>query len=117
AIAPKRIAASSTVFVIGPIWSRLEVSAMRPDRETEPYVVLSPTTPQNAAGCLIEPPVSEPSAAVAMFAATAAAEPPDDPPATRARSCGFLVVLKAEFSVEAPIANSSRFVLPRNTAW
>ena len=49
-------------------------------------------------------------------AATAAAEPPEDPPGTRPRSQGFRVVLYALFSVEEPIANSSMFVLPRTTA-
>ena len=72
--------------------------------------------PQNAAGCLTEPPVSEPKAATAKPAATAAADPPLDPPETRLWSCGFLVTPKAEFSVEAPIANSSRFVLPKKVA-
>ena len=47
-----------------------------------------------------------------MRAATAAAEPPEEPPGTRARSQGFRVFLKALFSVDEPIANSSMFVLP-----
>jgi hypothetical protein len=46
------------------------------------------------------------------LAATAAAEPPEEPPGTRLKSQGLLVVKKAEFSVEEPIANSSRLVLP-----
>src|SRR5919109_1270594 len=71
-----------------------------------------PTTPQNAAGCRTEPPVSEPSATGTISRATAEAEPPDDPPATRVRSCGLCVTPNAEFSVDEPIANSSRFVLP-----
>src|SRR5262249_35803478 len=75
-----------------------------------------PTTPQNDAGSRMEPPVSVPSAARHWSAATAAAEPPDDPPATRVRLCGFAVGPKAEFSVEEPIANSSMFVFPTNTA-
>ena len=45
-------------------------------------LVLNPTTPQKAAGCLIEPPVSVPIEASQSFAATAAAEPPLDPPGT-----------------------------------
>src|SRR5436190_11130099 len=49
-------------------------------------------------------------------AATAAAEPPLDPPGTRVGSCGLRVGPNAEFSVEDPIANSSRFVLPTRTA-
>src|SRR5918992_4237949 len=83
-----------------------------PYRETVPYVGRRPTIPHSAAGCLIEPPVSEPSAHGAMPAATAAAEPPPDPPGTRSGSHGFRVGPKAEFSVDEPIANSSVFVLP-----
>ena len=41
--------------------------------------------------------------------------PPQEPPGTRVGSCGLLVGPKAEFSVEQPIANSSRFVLPTMT--
>ena len=47
--------------------------------------------PQTAAGCRIDPPVSEPSASGARLAATAAAEPPDEPPGTRASSQGLSV--------------------------
>src|SRR5947209_18976284 len=75
-----------------------------------------PTTPQNAAGCRIEPPVSEPRPASASPAATAAVEPPEEPPGTQLRFQGFRVVWNPEFSVEEPIANSSRFVLPTKTA-
>src|SRR5438045_1203861 len=60
----------------------------------------------------MEPPVSEPIAIGANPAAVAAAEPPDEPPGTRVVSSGFLVGPKALFSVDAPMANSSRFVLP-----
>src|SRR5919108_5275891 len=81
-----------------------------------PYVGLSPTTPQNAAGWRTEPPVSVPSAATARPPATAAAEPPDEPPGTRERSHGFFVGKNPEFSVDDPMANSSRFVLPSITA-
>src|SRR6185369_7782544 len=77
---------------------------------------MSPTTPQNDAGCRIEPPVSEPSAATAIPAATAAAEPPLEPPGTRVMSRGLRVGPNAEFSVEEPIANSSRLVLPTTIA-
>ena len=68
--------------------------------------------PVSAAGCLIEPPVSEPSAHGASPAATAAAEPPPEPPGTRSGSHGLRVGPKAEFSVDEPMANSSVFVLP-----
>src|ERR1700745_3023121 len=75
-----------------------------------------PTTPHKDAGWRIEPPVSEPSASGANPAATAAAEPPLEPPGTRDTSCGLRVGPNAEFSVDDPIANSSRFVLPTITA-
>lgn len=42
--------------------------------------------PQYEAGCRMEPPVSEPRERGTMPAATAAAEPPDEPPGTRAGS-------------------------------
>ena len=45
--------------------------------------------PQSEAGWRIEPPVSVPSAAGARPPATAAAEPPEEPPGTRPRSHGF----------------------------
>src|SRR5207248_565409 len=72
--------------------------------------------PQSAAGWRIEPPVSVPIAQGARPPATAAAEPPLEPPGTRARSHGLRVVWKPLFSVELPIANSSRFVFPTSTA-
>lgn len=56
---------------------------MSPYRETNPYVGFSPTTPQNAAGCRTDPPVSEPSAAKQAPDATAAALPPELPPGTK----------------------------------
>ena len=53
-----------------------------------------PTTPQNAAGWRIEPPVSEPSENKTSPAATAAADPPDEPPGTVSRFHGFLRFLE-----------------------
>src|SRR3989344_2113582 len=90
--------------------------AMSPERETAPYVGFTPTPPQNEAGSLMDPPVSEPKAACAMLAPTAAAEPPDEPPATLVWSYGFFVTPYAEFSVEEPMANSSILVRPRKIA-
>src|SRR5437667_223470 len=46
-----------------------------------------------------------------MPAATAAADPPEEPPGTQRTSCGFRVGPNALFSVDEPIANSSMFVL------
>jgi hypothetical protein len=50
---------------------------------------LNPTTPQHEAGNRIDPAVSVPSAPKHIPAATAAADPEDDPPHTRVRSSGL----------------------------
>ena len=76
---------------------------------------MTPTIPVSAAGWRIDPPVSVPIASGASNAATAAADPPLDPPGVLVKSQGFCVVPYAEFSVDEPIANSSIFVLPRIT--
>ena len=68
--------------------------------------------PHNEAGWRIEPPVSVPMAQGARPAATAAAEPPDEPPGTRSVSQGFCTGPKPEFSFDEPIANSSWLVFP-----
>src|SRR3972149_9755274 len=68
--------------------------------------------PQNPAGSLTDPPVSEPSASGTTPPPTAAADPPLDPPGTRDGSHGFRVGPNAECSVDEPIANSSRLVFP-----
>ncbi len=75
-----------------------------------------PTTPQSAAGWRIEPPVSVPVAPTHSEAATAAAEPPDEPPGTWASDQGFLTGPKALFSFDEPMANSSMLSLPSETA-
>src|SRR3990167_1483999 len=51
-----------------------------------------------------------------MPAATAAAEPPEDPPGTLSKSQGLWVVKKSEFSVEEPCAQASQLFLPMITA-
>ena len=85
---------SSAFLAIGPIWSKEEAKATRPYLETAPYVGLRPVTPQKEAGCLMDPPVSEPSATGANAAATHAAEPPDEPPGTLSVSQGLDVIPK-----------------------
>ena len=64
----------------------------------------------------MEPPVSVPSAKNAWPPATAADEPPDEPPGTVDSSHGLCTGPYALFSFEEPIANSSQFVLPSSTA-
>src|SRR5580704_16088604 len=77
--------------------------------------------PQNAAGWRIEPPVSVPVAPAQRFAATAAAEPPDEPPGTSFasepwRRHGDTTGPKYDDSFDEPMANSSLLSLPSNTA-
>ena len=60
--------------------------------------------------------MSVPKEANAVCAATAAAEPPLEPPGTRAGSHGLRVTPLLEFSVELPIANSSMFSRPKGMA-
>ena len=75
-----------------------------------------PGMPQNAPGCRIEPPVSVPSAATAMPAATAAAEPPLEPPGVHRRSHGLRVRPCKGLSVNPRKPNSEVLVMPRMTA-
>src|SRR5687767_8041057 len=89
---------------------------MTPRLLTRPYVGLKPTMPHSDAGIRIEPPVSVPSAPKHMSAATAAAEPPDDPPATRSSAHGFRTGPKYVTADVPPSANSWRFTLPTRTA-
>jgi len=62
---------------------------MAPYRLTNPYVGRNPVTPQNAAGVKIDPLVSEPNANGTNPAATAAADPDDEPPLQCERLHGF----------------------------
>src|SRR5499427_1224379 len=89
AMTDQSAAASSTDRVIGPTWSNVGQSGTTPSVGTSPSDGLRPTTPHAAAGIRIEPPVSVPIDAWPMPVATAAAEPPLDPPAERVGSCGL----------------------------
>ena len=62
---------------------KLGAIAVPPSRDTRPCVGRKPKTPQYAAGTRTDPPVSDPTAKSASPAATAAAEPDDDPPGSR----------------------------------
>ena len=59
---------------------RSSTGAGRPASLTRPNVGFSPTTPHRPEGMRIEPPPSAPIASGTRPAATAAAEPADDPP-------------------------------------
>ncbi len=68
-------------------------------RPITPFVGLSPTSPQHAAGIRIEPPPSVAVAIGAMPAAIAAAEPPDEPPGEDSTFHGFRVAPYRRLSV------------------
>src|SRR3954462_5774714 len=97
------------------MWSSELAKAVSPYRDTRPYVGVTPTTPQNDAGYRTEPPVSDPSDTTAVPCATAAADPPLDPPGTRSGATGLRTGPNAEFSFDDPIANSSQLVFPSST--
>src|SRR5450631_1875388 len=72
----------------GPTQSRLDTAGCTPSRLIRPYEVFRPYTPQQAAGMRIEPPVSVPTVKSTGGsprgpAATATAEPLDEPPGMR----------------------------------
>ena len=92
-------AASSTVRANTPTWSSVRDSSSAPLRGIRPCVGLKPTTPQKAAGRITEPLVCEPIAPGTMWAATAAAEPLDEPPGVRAGSCGLRGLAGVEIGV------------------
>src|SRR5882672_11267342 len=80
-----------------------------------------PTVAVKAAGWRIEPPVSVAVAPMQSSAATADADPPDEPPGTSvvlepSRRHGLTTGPKQEVSFDEPIANSSLLSLPSITA-
>src|SRR5688572_3956230 len=83
---------------------------------TRPRCGLSPNNPQHAAGIRIDPPPSPPSAAGTRPAATAAADPPLDPPVERLGSHGLRATPKVLDSVNGHCPNSGIEVLPTMTA-
>src|SRR5947209_1047447 len=68
--------------------------------ETRPRLGFIPTIPQHAAGIRIEPPPSDPVAAGTIPAATAAAEPPEEPPGVRSPRHGLRVMPLASLAVQ-----------------
>ena len=103
-------------LVTKPGESKLGASGTPPVLLIRPSVVFNPYTPQKEAGIRIEPPVSLATASGTMPAATAAAEPPLDPPAMRSRSHGLRVDPRSAFWVVIPQPNSWERVVPTTTA-
>ena len=77
-----------------------------------PRLGLRPTRPQHDAGMRIEPPMSLPCATGTMPAATAAADPPLEPPGDASRSHGLCVGPCASGSVVGDVVSSGTFVRP-----
>src|SRR5271163_1555491 len=75
----RTIAQSSTERQIGPSLSIVQLSAMAPVRGTIPKLGRKPEHPHRVDGDDIEPSVSDPIAKPTQPAATALAEPADDP--------------------------------------
>ena len=101
ASAASSAAQSSIERAIGPGWSSENDSGTRPRVDSRPRVGLKAEVPQKAEGMRSEPAVSVPVAAGTMPAASAAAEPPEEPPALRASAQGL-----PTWSVVPPAANS-----------
>ena len=80
--------------------------------EMRPRVGLSPTRPQQAAGILTEPPPSLPCATGTMPLATAAADPPEEPPGVRSRSQGLRVGPNRRASLTGRMPYSGSVVEP-----
>src|SRR5207237_1104651 len=88
----KAAATSATVAPIGPECSSDQQRIDTPPVGTRPKVPLIEATPQYAPGIRSEPPPSLPSAIGHSPDATAAADPDDDPPVSRAGSQGLRAV-------------------------
>ena len=80
-----------------------------------PRLVFRPTRPLQAAGIRIEPPPSLAPAAGTMPAATAAPDPPDEPPGVRVTSHGLRAGPQRMGSVLPLAPNSGVLVLPKTT--
>ena len=83
--------------------------------DVRPRDVFNPTSPQQAAGMRIDPPPSDAWANGTMPAATAAAEPPLDPPGVRVTSHGLRVGRKQSGSVVGMMPSSGELVRPMIT--
>src|SRR5437773_4474554 len=95
-------AVSATVRPIGPSTEITDQPSGRASFATSPGDGRMPTTPHSAPGMRSEPPVSEPVQIGSMSTASAAAEPPDEPPAFNAGSNGLPVAPHTGLRVFAP---------------
>src|SRR5258705_9469675 len=114
ALITSRIAAASrTVRVTAPsIVPPAQPSPTSGPWLTRARVGLSPTRLHSLAGMRIEPPPSLACATGTMPLATAAADPPDEPPVDRDGSHGLRAEGKLRDSVVTVVPNSGAFVRP-----
>ena len=82
---------------------------------TRPRVGLSPTSPHSLAGMRIEPPPSLACATATMPLATAAADPPDEPPVECPVCHGLRAGGKLSGSVVTVVPSSGTLVRPSGT--
>src|SRR5579884_4323574 len=111
-----RSALSATVRASGPYVLSPSHPSSAGRMETRPRVGFIPTSPQHEAGMRIDPPPSEPVAHGAIPEATAAAEPPDEPPGVRLGSQGLRVTPLASLAVQGQMVNSGTLVTPMGMA-
>src|SRR6187549_1251535 len=105
-------AASSALRAIGPETCSVSQTKSEGWVGTRPGDGRSPTTPQNDAGILSDPPRSVPSASPIIPVASPTAPPPVEPPALFAGFQGLRVRPNTSFQVLPPAANSGVLVLP-----
>src|SRR5450830_196054 len=107
---------SATVRPMGPTTEiGVQPSSLR-SLGTRPGDGRKPTTPHLAAGIRKEPPVSEPLHKGSRSVASAAAEPPDEPPALSSGLNGLPVAPQTVLRLLAPAPISGILVLPATIA-
>src|SRR5688572_4091236 len=109
-------AQSRTLRASGPTVSSDHERGSTPKRLTRPHVGFNPTTPLNAAGWRIEPPVSEPSAPKHTRAATATPEPLEEPPLTCSTFHALRQSPKCSLCPDGLPANSDMLSVPSQIA-
>jgi hypothetical protein len=105
-------ATSSTLRAIGPLTESVSNLTSPGPAATRPGLGRKPTTEQKLAGVRREPPRSEPVASHTSPVASAAAEPPEEPPALRLVFQGLSVSPKTSLKVLAPAPNSGVLLMP-----
>ena len=109
-------AASRTLRVMGPFTLSVPHARARGYCGTQPGEARHATMPQKLAGVRSDPPRSLPTAAAHRAAATAAADPPLEPPGVRLGSCGLRHTPDSAFAVTGPTPSGGVLVLPITTA-